>query len=184
MPNNFATALVFIINALSSLVLLILLLRLILPLLRADFRNPIAQGILKVTSPLVIPVRRVVPSFGRFDTATVLLAFGIQFLAVWVTIKIFGGSVPYVYIAYAAVIKLIVLTINLFIYAIVIRIVLSWIAQGQHNPVTAIVSTITEPVLAPFRRIIPAMGGFDISPVFAVILLSALQIIIRGFQPF
>jgi YggT family protein len=184
MPNNFATALVFIINALSSLVLLILLLRLILPLLRADFRNPIAQGILKITSPLVIPVRRVVPSFGRFDTATILVAFGIQFLAIWVTIKIFGSSVPYVYIAYAAVIKLLVLTVNLFIYAIVIRIVLSWIAQGQYNPVTAFVSTITEPVLRPFRRIIPAMGGFDISPVFAVILLSALQIIISGFQPF
>ena len=184
MPNNLATALVYIINALSSLVLLILLLRLILPFLRADFRNPIAQGILKITSLLVIPVRRVVPSFGRFDTATVLVAFSIQFLTVWLTIKIFGASATFPFMAFSAVIKLIVLTINLFIYAIIIRIVLSWISPGQYNPITAIVSTITEPVLRPFRRIIPTMGGFDISPVFAVILLSALTIIVRGFQPF
>ena len=184
MPNNLASALVYIINAVSSIVLLVLLLRLILPFLRADFRNPIAQGILRITSPIVIPVRRVVPSFGRLDTATFLIAFTIQFLVIWLMLKLFGSSAPFGIMAYAAIIKLIVLTVNLFIYAIIIRIVLSWIARGQYSPVTAIVSTITEPVLRPFRRIIPPLGGFDISPVFAIILLTACTIVISGFQPF
>jgi YggT family protein len=184
MPNNLASALAYIINAVSSIVLLILLLRLILPFLRADFRNPVAQGILRITSPIVIPVRRVVPSFGRLDTATILIAFAIQVFTVWVMLKIFGASAAFGDMAFAAVIKLMILTVNLFVYAIIIRIVLSWIARGQYSPVTAIVSTITEPVLRPFRRIIPPLGGFDISPVFAVILLTACTIVISGFLPF
>ena len=84
MPSNVATAIVFVINALTSLYLLVLLLRFWLPWLQADFSNPLAQGILRLTSPLVIPVRRIVPPFGRLDTATILVAFIIQYIAVLV----------------------------------------------------------------------------------------------------
>ncbi|NQV87550.1 MAG: YggT family protein [Woeseiaceae bacterium] len=184
MPTNVAAALVYIINALSSLVLLILLLRLVLPFLRADFRNPIAQGILKITSPLVIPMRRVLPSIGRLDTATFLLAYAIQFFAVWLTFMLLGGAVPAPILAFVSLTKLIVLTINLFVYAIIISIVISWIAPGRYSPIAAIVATISEPVLRPFRRIIPPVGGFDISPIFAIIALTALTYVIGGFQPF
>jgi YggT family protein len=76
-----------------------------------------------------------------------------------------------------------VLSINLFVYAIFIRIILSWIAQGTYNPATAIITTLTEPVLRPFRRFIPPIGGFDISPIFAVILLLAATIVVNGFKP-
>lgn len=183
MPTNFTIAIAFIVNALTSLYLLVLLLRFWLPWLQADFRNPLAQGILKLTSPLVIPVRRIVPSFGRLDTATILVAFVIQCLAVLLVLMIMGGEALFVPIAITAIIKLIILSINLFIYAIVIRIVLSWIVPGQHNPATAIITTLTDPVLRPFQRLIPPLGGFDISPIFAVILLAALTIIISGYLP-
>jgi YggT family protein len=187
MPSNVATALVYIINALSSLVLLVLLLRMVLPFLRADFRNPIAQGILKITSPLVVPVRRVVPAVGRLDTATFLLAYAIQFLAVWLSFTILGGVAPAQFLAtlaFVSLTKLIVLTINLVVYAIIISIVISWIAPGRYSPIAALVATISEPVLRPFRRIIPPLGGFDISPVFAIIALTALTYVVGGFQPF
>ncbi len=183
MPANLANAIVFVVNALTSLYLLVLLLRFWLPWLQADFRNPLAQGILRLTSPLVIPVRRIVPPVGRLDTATVLVAFIIQYIAVLLMLLVIGQTAGIVPIAVTAIVKLVVLSINLFVYAIVIRIILSWVAQGAYNPATAIITTLTEPVLRPFRRLVPPMGGFDISPIFAIILLLAATIIVNGFKP-
>lgn len=183
MPPNISSAIVFVVNAITSLYLLVLLLRFWMPWLRADFRNPLAQGILRFTSPLVIPVRRIVPSFGRLDTATVVVAFVIQYLTVLLLLLIMGQTAGIAAIALTALVKLIVLSINLFVYAIFIRIILSWISQGGYNPATAIITTLTEPVLRPFRRLIPAMGGFDISPIFAIILLLAATIVVNGLRP-
>ncbi|MGB5489497.1 MAG: YggT family protein [Woeseiaceae bacterium] len=183
MPSNISSALVFIVNALTSLYLLVLLLRFWMPWLRADFRNPLAQGILRFTSPIIIPVRRIVPSFGRLDTATVLVAFVLQYLTVLLLLLIIGRVAGPGAVALTTLIKLLVLSVNLFVYAIFIRIILSWVSPGTYNPATAIITTLTEPVLRPFRRIIPSMGGFDISPIFAVILLLAATIVINGFKP-
>lgn len=183
MPSNISSAIVFIVNAITSLYLLVLLLRFWLPWLQADFRNPLAQGILRFTSPIIIPVRRIVPSFGRLDTATVLVAFIIQYFTVLLLLLIVGQTAGFAPVAVTAIFKLIVLSINLFVYAIFIRIILSWISQGSYNPATAIIATLTEPVLRPFRRIIPPMGGFDISPIFAIILLLAATIVVNGFKP-
>lgn len=182
MPSNIASALVFIVNALSSLYLLVLLLRFWLPWLRADFRNPLAQGILKLTSPVIIPVRRLVPSFGRLDTATVLVAFILQCLALLLILLILGASANFSTIAVSALVKLVLLSINLFMFAIFIRIILSWIAPGQHNPAIAIITILTEPLLGPVRRIIPPLGGFDISPIFVIIALGALTRLLMGFN--
>lgn len=183
MPANISSAIVFIVNAITSLYLLVLLLRFWLPWLQADFRNPLAQGILRLTSPVIIPVRRIVPPFGKLDTATVLVAFIIQYLTVLLLLLIVGQTAGIVPIALTAVVKLVALSINLFVYAIFIRIILSWVAQGTYNPATAIITTLTEPVLRPFRRILPPMGGFDISPIFAIILLLAATIVVNGFKP-
>ena len=182
MPSNIASALVFIVNALTSLYLLVLLLRFWLPWLRADFRNPLAQGILKLTSPIIIPLRRIVPSFGRLDTATVMVAFVVQYLGILLILLIFGTSATFSVIATTALVKLVLLSVNLFMFAIFVRIILSWISPGQFNPATAIISTLTEPLLRPVRRLIPALGGFDISPIFVIIALGALSRVLMGFN--
>lgn len=182
MPSNIASALVFIVNALTSLYLLVLLLRFWLPWLRADFRNPLAQGILKLTSPVIIPLRRIVPSFGRLDTATVMVAFVVQYLGILLILLIFGTSATFSVIATTAIVKLVLLSVNLFMFAIFVRIILSWISPGQYNPATAIISTLTEPLLRPVRRLIPALGGFDISPIFVIIALGALSRVLMGFN--
>jgi YggT family protein len=171
-------ALIFIITTLSQLYLLVMLLRFWMPWLRADFRNPIAQGILRLTSPLVIPVRRVVPPMGRLDTATVIVAFALQYITVLVVLAISGTMVSVIPIAITALLDLVILTCRLFTFAIFIHIVLSWVAPGTYNPATAFMSMLVEPVLRPFRRYIPAPGGLDISPIFAIILLQAVSIII------
>lgn len=188
MPRNLPQALHYIIEALASLYILVLLLRIWLPLLRADFRNPLAQGILRLTSPLVVPLRRIIPSFGRLDTATLLVAFAVQYAAVFLILLLYVAfeimSMPTIgAIALTSVIKLIMLSVNLFAFAILIRVVLSWVAPGMHNPATAIIGTLSEPVLRPLRRVIPPMGGFDLSPMLAIIGLFALNIIIRGYSP-
>ena len=188
MPRNLPQALHYIIEALASLYILVLLLRIWLPWLGADFRNPLAQGILRLTSPLVVPLRRVVPSFGRLDTATLLVAFAVQYAAVFLILLLYVAfeimqMASIGAIALTSIVKLIMLSVNLFAFAILIRIVLSWVAPGMHNPATAIIGTLSEPVLRPLRRVIPPMGGFDLSPMLAIIGLFALNIVIRGYSP-
>ena len=176
-------ALYFIIKTIAQLYLLVMLLRLWLPLLRADFRNPLAQGILRITSPLVVPLRRLLPSIGRLDTSTVLVAFAIQYLTVLVLLLLRGQMAGTVPILITSIIELAILSLNLFFFVILIRIVLSWVAPHTHNPATALLSTITEPILRPFRRLIPPIGGFDISPIFAIILLQAAVIFLQTLKP-
>lgn len=177
-------ALYFIVKTLTQLYLLLLLLRFWLPWLRADFRNPIAQGILRLTSPLIIPVRRLLPSAGRLDSATLLVAFVLQFLTILALLAISDRMVEPVYIALAAIVELTVLSLNLFFFAVLIRIILSWVAPHGYNPIAALVAALAEPVLAPFRRYIPAVGGLDISPIFAIVLLQAGVIFLQTLKPF
>ena len=183
MPSNLVSALVFVINTLAQLYLFVLLLRLWLPWLGADFRNPIAQAILKLTSPVVIPLRRIVPPIGRLDTATVLVAFIIQYLTIVVLLMIMGRSAGIAPIAITSLVNLVLLSLRLFLFAIIVRVILSWIAPAGYNPALAIIHTLTDRILRPFRRVIPPMGGLDLSPLFALILLMAVIIIVDGLKP-
>lgn len=176
-------ALYFIIKTITQLYLLVLLLRFWLPILGADFRNPLAQGILRVTSPLVVPVRRFVPSIGRLDTSTILIAYVIQFLTVLLLLTIGGYMVDTIPIMVTTLIELAVLSLNLFFFVILIKIILSWVAPHTHNYATALLTALAEPVLRPFRRIIPSIGGLDISPIFAIILLQAAVIFLQTLKP-
>jgi YggT family protein len=176
-------ALYFIIKTLTQLYLLVLLLRFWLPMLGADFRNPLAQGILRITSPLVVPVRRFVPSIGRLDTSTILVAYVIQFLTVLLLLTIGGYRVDTAPIMVTTLIELAVLSLNLFFFVILIKIILSWVAPHTYNYATALLTTMAEPVLRPFRRIIPSIGGLDISPIFAIILLQAAVIFLQTLKP-
>jgi YggT family protein len=177
------SALYYIVRTLAQLFIMLLVLRFWLPMLRADFRNPLAQGILRLTAPLITPVRRILPSIGRLDTATILIAFVAQFLAVLLLLMLSGQRAPAAYVAWAAALELIILSLNIFFFAIIIRIILSWVAPHTYNPVSAIVIILAEPVLAPFRRVIPPIGGIDISPIFALILLQAAQIFLQTLMP-
>ncbi len=182
MATGAMSALTFIISSIAQLYLLVLLLRLFMPWMGPTFQNPIAQAILKLTSPLVVPVRRILPPIGKLDTATLVVAFGIQYLTILVIAVIHRAAPGIVPIAVTAAVNLAVLAINLFVFAIIIRVVLSWVSPGAYNPATAIIGALTEPVLRPFSRLIPPIGGIDLSPVFAIIILSALGIFVSSFR--
>ena len=177
-------ALIFIISTFAQLILFVMLLRFWLPWLRADFRNPIAQGILRLTSPLVIPVRRVIPPIGRLDTATIVVAFAIQYLMVLIILTLSAITPTISLIALTSLIDLVLLSLRLFTFAIFIHIILSWIAPGTHNPATAFISMLVEPVMRPFRRVIRPIGGLDISPIFAIIAFQAASIFLGTLRPF
>lgn len=171
-------ALIYIIDALSMLITFVFLLRFWLPWFGVDFRNPIAQGILQATSPIITPLRRIVPSIGRIDTATVLLMFLVQAITLTLIDTLLGSPVSAKTVLISSTFNLIYLSLRLFMFAIIIRIVLSWIAPQTFNPATALLANITDPLLRPFRRYVPPIGGFDISPIFAIILIGALSMLV------
>lgn len=177
-------ALYFIVKTLAQLYLLLLLLRFWLPWLRADFRNPVAQGILRFTSPLILPLRRFLPAIGRLDTATLLVAFLLQFVTVVALAAILGRSHAPAAVAIVSVFELVILSLNLFFFVIIIRVILSWVAPHNYNPITVLLTTLSEPILRPFRRLIPTIGGIDISPIFAIVLLQAAVILLQSMKPF
>lgn len=184
-------ALIFLLDAFSRLYLLILLLRIWLPVVRANFNNPISQGVLHYTSPLVVPVRRIVPSLGRLDTATVLVAFAIQFLTSVVILllsrgidafSLFSSPVASLYLVLTAFINLAMLSVVLFIAAIIIRVVLNWFGR-YFGPISDMLVDLTEPMLRPVRRRIPPLGVVDLSAIIVLLLLFALNMMLADLLP-
>lgn len=171
-------ATIFLVSTLFNLYLMVVILRLWLQLARADFYNPFSQFIVKATHPIVGPLRRVIPSLGRFDTATLVLAIGVAALKLIVLSLIVGGSINPIAIAILSVIDVIKETLSLMFWVLLLRAVLSWISQGQ-SPIEYALYQLTEPLLAPIRRIIPPIGGLDLSVLIAIIALQFLQLLLQ-----
>jgi YggT family protein len=168
-------AAIFVIQTLSSLYLLIVLLRFILQLVRANFYNPLCQFAVKATQPLLKPLRRVIPSMFGLDMSSLVLALIVQMALYAVILLLSGYEVDVLFLAPWALIGIFALFLKILFWAMIISVILSWVAPGSHNPGAELVQQITEPVLAPFRRIVPNLGGLDISPIFAFIALQLLQ---------
>lgn len=165
----------FIINSLLSLVFFAFLLRVILQLARADFRNAIAQAVVRVTNPLVLPLRRVIPPIGKIDLASIVALLVVELIVISVQLWLFTGTLPTGRtLLVAAALDLARSIIWFYIVALFIYVVLSWIAPGTYSPAGALLDRICEPLVAPVRRIVPPIGGLDLSVLFVMILLGAL----------
>lgn len=162
------TALQYLIGAVASLAILIFMLRLLLPMFRANFQNPVSQGIMRLTSPVVNPLRRIVPSIGRMDTATVIVLLAIQMGSTALLNLLAGRSTAIGYLMINSILDLLSFAVTLLLIVLIIRIVLSWFGRDTYNPLVEILYALTEPLLRPVRRLLPPMGGLDISiiPVF------------------
>lgn len=172
-------ALIFVFRSLLELYIIAFVLRLILQWVRGDFRNPLSQFILRITDPLVVPLRRLVPAIGRLDTATVLIALALQLLVTTVLINMacIGAADP-AQLLILAVLRLVQLVLNIYFFVIIAWVVLGWIAPGGYNPAISLLGSVVEPVLAPLRRLIPPIGGIDLSPLFAIIGIQALTMLL------
>ena len=171
-------AAIFIIKTLGSLYLLIVLMRFILQLVRANFYNPLCQFIVKATQPLLKPLRRVIPSMFGLDMSSLVLALIIQMLLIAVILLLKGFMVDWLFLVPWALIALFSLFLNIIFWAMIISVILSWVAQGSHNPTAMLINQICEPLLSPIRRILPSMGGLDLSPIVAFLILNLIDMLV------
>ncbi|WP_462380766.1 YggT family protein [Pseudomonas sp. Marseille-QA0892] len=171
-------ALIYVIQTLGSFYLLIVLLRFILQLVRADFYNPLSQFIVRATHPLLKPMRRVIPSLGSLDLSSLILAIIVQLLLMAVVVVLMTGSMPAEFLLPMLVWSILAITslfLKIFFFALIISVILSWVAPASHNPAAQLVQQICEPFLAPFRRFLPNLGGLDISPIFAFMAINLID---------
>jgi YggT family protein len=172
-------ALVYLVETLLFLALCAFLLRLLLQWVRADFRNPLARALVQITNPVLVPLRRLLPAVGRFDTASGVVVIALALAH--------AGAAPLLYThvlpspptwALIAVVTVLRTTLWTFFGAIFLYALLSLIAPGTYSPALGLLTALAEPVLRPFRRLIPPLGGLDLSPLWAIILIQALLILL------
>jgi YggT family protein len=170
----------YLIQTFISLYLLAMLLRFLLQLAKADFYNPISQFLVKITNPLVVPLRRLIPGYGGLDLSSLLLSTVLQLLAIVAMLLLNGLALPNPGLLLLwSVLGVIGLLVNIYFFALLAMIILSWVAPGSSHPALLLLHQITEPVMAPFRKALPPMGGMDFSPILVFILINVIQIALR-----
>lgn len=175
-------AMSFLINTLFDLYIMVVILRIWLQAARADFYNPFSQFIVKATQPVVGPLRRVIPSLGSMDLATMLFAYVLCVLKYVALVLIAsGGAVTFsADFLFLGLLSLIKAAGGLLFWVLLIRAILSWVSQGR-SPIEYVFHQLTEPMLAPIRRIIPVMGGFDLSVLVLFIVLQFANFLMGDF---
>ncbi len=170
-------ALIYLINISLSIFVGAFILRFLLQVVRANFRNPVVELVTKITNPLIIPLRKVLPPIKKIDTAS-LIACLISSLGMIIIMQLLlaGTLSQPLDLVWAALRNLLSMTLTLYWILIIFHILISWIQPGSHSPFTALIYQLTEPVLAPARRLIPPIGGLDLSPIPVLILLSAFRV--------
>jgi YggT family protein len=173
------TALIFIVDTLLSLALFVVLARLLLQWARADFRNPIAQAIVRLTNPLILPLRRILPPIGKVDTASVVAVVLVAIIKVGILFALRGYGTPGIELWVQTIaVELVQALLRTYFYAILLYALLSLIAPGGYSPLQSVLASVCEPILRPFRRLIPPIAGIDLSPLWAVIAIQAILLLL------
>ncbi|NQZ09335.1 MAG: YggT family protein [Algicola sp.] len=169
-------SMIFLINTIFSLYLMVVLLRFWLQWAKADFYNPFSQFISKATNPFLRPLRRVIPGWGGYDIAALVLALLVVAAKLLLIQLVSGGGFPLLPLIFAIFKSLVFDAMQLVTYVLILRAILSWVSQGN-NPVEQVMHQLTEPMLAPIRRLLPPMGGFDLSILVLLILMQLLPVL-------
>jgi YggT family protein len=173
--------LIFIVDTLFALVVGAFLLRLLCQIVRTDFRNPLVQAIVRLTNPLVMPLRRVLPPIGRVDSASVIAVLLAQMLRTTLVLVLAGDGLPSVVpLLLLSVVELLDTTLLVFLGAIFLYVILSWVSPDGYTPAGRLLGDLVEPLLRPFRRLVPPLGGLDLSPLAVILLLSVLRMVLNG----
>lgn len=163
--------------------LMVLVIRVWLQIVRADFYNPLSQFVVKITNPVVIPFRRIIPGFGGFDVATLLIAYIVATSKFIIIPLINGGVFEPISALFLGLFYLIKQTGFLLFLLMLVMALMSWVAQG-YNPTLMILHQLTDPFLKPIRKIIPPIGGLDLSILAAFLLLNVINILLSGWIPY
>lgn len=182
MNGPFTEVALLLINTFVGLYVLLILLRFLLQLVRADFYNPVSQFIVKATNPPLIPLRKLIPGVGGIDVASLILAWLIQGIGMGVIYLMLSGGIPAPhYLAIWAVLAVVQTILNIYFFAIIIIVILSWVAPQSYNPAVMLLHQLTEPLLSKIRKVMPDMGMLDLSPIIAFLLIQVIEIFMRSF---
>jgi len=173
------SALIYIIQSLLTLALCVVLLRLLLQWARADFRNQVCQAIVRLTNPLIVPLRRILPPVGKIDTASVVAVCLVAIVEVVIITSLAGVPLDPLFVLRAAALEIARTTLWIYFYAIFLYALISMVAPGGYTPLHSLLAALCEPALGPIRRVIPPLGGIDLSPLWAGILIQAVLILLR-----
>ncbi len=172
----------YIVEVIVGFALYMVLLRFFMQLFRVDFRNDLGQFLISVTNPIVLPLRRIIPSIKTVDTSTLLLAYLVALLKVSLLLVLAAGPsvilTAFFNIAIYAVFQLIQASLYLFIAAIFISFIASWVAPHSYHPILMVARSLMEPLVAPVRRVIPPLGGIDFSPMVVLMGLNVIRILL------
>jgi YggT family protein len=174
----FANAGAILVEVLFGLAVALFALRVLLQLVRANFHNPICQFFYKATNPILMPLRKVVPPLRRLDTAGTLIAWLIECLKVWLLAALGGVALNLGATLLLGFAELIGFLLMLYFWLILVRVILSFVAQNSYHPMVPLIVQLTEPVLGPIRRVLPAAGGFDLSPLVATLAIFLARALI------
>lgn len=169
---------VFLVQVLFGLYATLVALRFLLQMTRADFYNPLSQFIVKATKPLLNPLRRMIPGAAGMDLAALILAWCVIAFEQLAVLGLGGAGFQPIAAALLAIPELISLIINIFLFAILIQVIISWINPGSFNPAVGLIHSLTEPLLGPVRRRMPDMGGLDLSPMVVMLGLVVLEMLL------
>jgi YggT family protein len=173
------TALFFIVDTLLSLVLFVVLARLLLQWARADFRNPIAQAVVRLTNPVILPLRRLLPPVGKIDTASVVAVVLVAIIKFEVLYALTHYGTPGLELSVQSIaLELLMGLLSTYFWAIILYALLSLIAPGGYSPLQSVLASVCEPVLRPFRRLIPPIAGIDFSPLWTIIIIKAVLLLL------
>ena len=170
-------ALVFVINTLLGLYSAAVLLRFLMQQVRADFYNPLAQAVVKLTNPLLLPLRRVVPAWGKLDMAALVLVLAVQFLNVLLVMWVADMPYTWGYLAWWTVLKVIFILVNLYFFSILLEALMSWLGHGR-SPIDGLLRPLNAPLLRPARRLLPPTSGLDFSPLLVMLLLQVINLLL------
>lgn len=176
--SYYSNPFIFLINTLFGLYILAVMLRFLFQWVGAEYYNPISQFLVKITHPPLKILRRIVPSIGRIDSAALVLMIGLQML-VGTAIALAQGLVINLGVLFVwSLTELITLLINVFFFSIIIQAIMSWVNPGVYTPVSALLHSLTEPLLRVGRKVIPPISGIDLSPLVILIGLQVLKMLL------
>ena len=175
---NPAGALIYLISTITDLYVAAILLRLLLQWVTADFYNPLSQFLIKITNPVLVPTRRIIPSFGMLDTASVVIMLLLELAQLLIISQLGQAGFELQFLLLFAVKKLLLTLLMTYFVLIIARIIVSWVASQSRHPLIPLIHQLTEPVLRPFNKLVPPISGIDLSPLFALIALRFLLLLL------
>lgn len=168
----------FLVETLIGLVLTVLLLRILLEAVRADWYNPVCQAMIKITDPLVKPVSKLIPKAGKVNLAAIIVLYILQVLGLLILYLLAGQAPDPLVLALLGVLRLVRLLLVVYMVLIIATVIVSWVGQNVRHPIIPLLFQLTDPVLTPIRRVLPDLGGFDLSPLVAIIAIQFLIILL------